>query len=97
MLAFIEALGALRARVRDVFVRMDEVPETLRPGDYVVLHRAVFLGAQRFSAHVQARWKRQGFVTDTFQNLFFVWALIASLFSWVSPEFPSWVVFMHDH
>ena len=41
-------LGQLGARVRVVFVRMDEVPKALYPGDHVVLVSAFLCSAQRF-------------------------------------------------
>ena len=69
MLSFIEGLGQLGARVRVVFVRMDEVPEALHPGDDVVLVSAFLCGAYRFR-HMQASWKSQRRVADAFQNLF---------------------------
>jgi hypothetical protein len=47
----------------------DEVPETLHPGDDVVLVSAFLFGAQRFR-HMQARWKSQRRVADTCQDLF---------------------------
>jgi hypothetical protein len=69
MLAFIEVLGPLRARAGVVFMRMDEVSETLHPGDDVVLVSAFLFGTQRFR-HMQASWKSQRRMADTFQNLF---------------------------